>query len=386
MQSFLKKNFKPAVFAAMTLFLSACNGFFEKDNTPPPMPLAPYQVEVRPALVWSTNTGSGTNGEYLKTSPAIDETALYVASLKGTVTAVNRVNGRILWHTNTSLSLAGGPGVSNGIVVVGGRKGQVVALQASNGRILWQTTVAGEILAKPALQDGTAVIKTVDGQVRALSLKNGEELWSFKQNEPSLILRGASAPLIRHRDVLAGFANGNLAKLSLSDGRLYWMQPIAFPEGAFAIERMIDIDANPIVFDHRIYAATYQGKISSLDWSTGRILWSHDISSFTGMQADSNAVYISDAKSHVWAFTADSGLVAWRQNKLDSRVVSGPAVMGRYVVVGDAEGYLHWLDKKDGHIAGRVAVSGGVYAAPIAEGNVVYVFTSKGQLLTYEIA
>ena len=52
----------------------------------------------------------------------------------------------------------------------------------------------------------------------------------------------------------------------------------------------------------------------------------------------------------------DSGLVNWRQTALEARNVSGPAIMGNYIVVGDAEGYLHWMSKRDGHFAARVNV------------------------------
>jgi outer membrane protein assembly factor BamB len=229
------------------------------------------------------------------------------------------------------------------------------------------------------------VVKAVDGYTRGLSSNNGREIWSFQQVEPNLVLRGSSAPIIRDGTIIAGYANGNLAKLSLGDGQLLWLQTVAVPEGAFAIQRMIDIDADPIVFEHQIYVATYQGKIASLDWTSGKVLWSHDISSYTGMAADSDSVYISDAKGHVWGFNADSGLVNWRQNRLEYRIISAPAVMGNYVVVGDAEGYLHWLSKTDGHFAARVSLGSAIYASPIVKNNVLYALSNNGYLVAYTL-
>lgn len=380
------KNIKNLLLLVFAVFLTACNGFFEKDNTPAPTPLTKIASEVKPRLMWSTKTGAGSDGEYLKMSPSIGETAIFTTSATGTVTAINKTNGRVQWQVNTSLPITAGPGIGNGFVVVASRQGDVMALRQADGKGVWKTSVPGEILAKPAIGQDRVVVKAVDGYVRALSLQDGHELWAFQQAEPTLILRGSSTPLIRGRDVLIGFANGNLAKFGLNDGRLFWLQPITMAEGAFAIQRMIDIDANPIVFEHHIYAATYQGKIASLDWTSGRILWTHDISSYTGMIADGDAVYISDAKSHVWAFGSDSGLVNWRQNKLESRTVSGPALMGNYVVVGDAEGYLHWLGKSDGHFAGRISAGSPIYAAPLVENDIAYAFTSKGYLLAYTLS
>ncbi|MBX3709296.1 MAG: outer membrane protein assembly factor BamB [Gammaproteobacteria bacterium] len=374
------------ILITFSLSLTACSGFFEKDNTPTPSPLINYTPEVAPQLLWSAKVGVGATGnDYLKMSPAVSEMAIYAASTNGTVTSINKATGRVNWQTNVRMPITTGPGVGNGIVVIGTRHGEITALQQINGRQRWKTSIPGELIAAPAVSDGAVVVKAVDGYTRALSVIDGHELWSFQQVEPNLILRGSSAPLIRNRNIIVGYANGNLAKLNLHDGQLLWLQAVAVPEGAFAIQRMIDIDADPIVYDYHIYVATYQGKISSLDWTSGQVRWTHDISSYTGMSADNDTVYVSDAKGHIWAFSADGGLVRWRQNKLEYRIISGPAIMGHYVVVGDAQGYLHWLSKRDGHFAGRVSLGSAVYAAPIAENNVLYTLTNSGYLSAYKL-
>lgn len=384
--SIIKLARHSVIFSAVILSLTACNGFFEKDNTPAPTPLTSYKPEVRPVRLWSASTGAGAGEVYLKMNPAADARSIVTAGSKGTITSVDKYSGRINWRINTGLQLVAGPGIGDGIIVVVSGKGDILALRQDNGQLIWRSTIPGEIMAQPAVGQGIVVVKAVDGYLRGLSVKDGHELWSYRQVEPALILRGSSSPLIRDHFILAGFANGNLTKVGLNDGQLYWQQTVATPEGAFAIERMIDIDADPLVYAHHIYAATYQGKISSLDWTSGRTIWSHDISSYTGMAADNDTVYISDAKGDIWAFGADSGTVLWRQNVLDYRIISQPAVMGNYVVIGDAEGYLHWLNRTDGHIAARESLGSGIYAAPIVENGVLYAQTNTGYLVAYKLA
>ena len=105
-----------------------------------------------------------------------------------------------------------------------------------------------------------------------------------------------------------------------------------------------------------------------------------------GIAADKDRVYISDAKSHVWAFDAESGRVDWRQSQLEARNITGPAIMGNYLVVGDAEGYLHWLNKQDGHFVARVQVnSSGIIAAPVVVNSILYVVTMDGHLAAYRV-
>lgn len=375
------------ISSLLLLSLSGCNSsLFDKDNLPEPSQLPQYAQQVSPQQIWSSSTGSGGGDDYLKMSPALDSDTIYTASMSGVVTAINKLNGRSLWHTTTPLSITAGPGAGDGIVVIGGQHGDVMALDQANGKVRWQTSVPGEILAPPAIANGITVIKTVNGYVQALSTSDGHLVWSYLNAEPNLILRGASAPRISGNNVIVGFENGQLTSLNASNGQLDWQQSVAIPEGAFAIQRMIDIDADPVIYNKHIYAATYQGKISSLNWSSGDVLWSNSLSSYTGMSVDSNTVYVSDAKGDLWAFNNENGHQVWLDKDLEHRKLSGPAVMGQYVVVGDGQGFLHWINKSTGKYAGRAYIDGsGIYASPIVENGVLYALSNKGNLVAYKI-
>ncbi len=378
--------FKKLVLSlALPAFLAGCNGFFEKDNTPTPAPLVKFNPSIQPQLRWSTGAGSSISDDYLRMNPALGRRAILVASNNGSVSAIDKVSGKTLWRTNTQSNIMSGPGVGEGIVVVGSRHGTIVALDESSGRILWRTAIAGEILAAPSIGNGVVVVKAINGLVVGLSPKDGTQIWFYQATEPNLVLHTSSSPLLADQAVIVGFANGNLAKLNITSGRPLWEQTIAIPEGAFAIERMVDIDADPLFHNGRLYTATYQGNISSVDWAAGKVNWSHDISSYTGMVATDNAIYISDATGHVWGFNADNGLVNWRQNALEARGLSAPALQHGYIVVGDAEGYLHWLSREDGHFVARQSLGGQIFSTPLTENGVLYALNSKGKLAAYTL-
>ena len=377
--------FKYLLPVAAALSLTACSGLFDKDNTPAPSPLVVFKTEVNPTQLWSVKAGDGSNSENLKMQPAMNHSAVFVSSANGYVTSINKSSGQRNWQVNTKLPLTSGPGVGDGVVVVGSRNGNIIALSETNGTQAWKSSVQGEIIANPVVNDGTVLIKDITGHVVGLSTNDGHRVWSVDQVEPGLILRGSSSPAVSGNSAFVGFANGNLLKLGMNNGQTYWIREMATPEGAFTIQRMIDIDADPVIYDHRIFAATYQGRISSLEWTTGSVNWTHDISSYTGMAADDNHIFISDAKGYLWSFNADSGVVNWRQTKLAARVLSGPATIGNYVVVGDAEGYLHWLNKTDGHFAGRVSAGSGISASPLVENRVLYALTKNGYLVAYKL-
>lgn len=381
------KNIKNLVFVSFCMFsLNACSTFFDKDNTPAPTPLVDFTQQVPVRTLWYTRTGVGANNHYLKLMPAISGNAIFTSNQNGVVAANDIQTGKSLWQTNTGGALSGGAAVNADHVYVGGRDGDVYALNQSNGALVWKTQSSSEILAPAAASDGRVLVKTIDGRVTAFSTVDGHELWKYQETEPTLILRGSSAPQIARGAVIVGFENGDLVKLNLHNGREEWQRAIAEAQGLFAIQRMIDIDADPIIMGNRVYAATYQGHVAALDFSSGNELWSHDISSYAGIASDGRKVFVSDAKSHVWAFNANGGAVNWQQTKLEARTITGPALIGDYVVVGDAEGYLHWMSQQDGHFVARTRVSGsGILATPIVQQNVLYVYTKDGHLAAYTV-
>lgn len=366
--------------------LSACNGFFDKDNSPTPATLTPLRAEVQPHKLWVAQTGSAQSDASLRLTPAIHGDVIYVSNTAGRVFALNRFSGKSLWFANTQTPLTTGPGVGNDIVVVGAQRGKLIALEAQGGRLLWERQIHGEILANPAVSQGVVVAKTVDGIVRGFRVRDGHPLWSYQLSEPNLILRAASGPVITGNATVVGFANGKLAKFNLQRGQQEWIQTIGTPKGAFAIERMTDLDANPVIRNNNIYAATYQGQIAALDNASGSKYWHRDLSSYTGMAVDNQAVYVSDAMGHLWSFNARNGDVIWRQNQLNARGITGPAQIGNYLVVGDAEGYLHWINASNGRLAAREYIGPSITASPLAKDGIVYAYANNGHLVAYSLS
>ncbi|HSW93121.1 MAG TPA: outer membrane protein assembly factor BamB [Gammaproteobacteria bacterium] len=368
------------------LSLTACSTFFDKDNTPAPSPLVDFITEAHVHSLWYTSTSAGSTGESLRLTPAISGNSIFTASSNGVVAANDLATGKSLWKINTGGDISGGVSAADGQVYVGTRDGDLFALDQTNGKILWKTHSSSEILAAPAATDSIVLAKSIDGCITAFSTIDGHLLWKSQQTEPSLILRGSSAPQLTRSSAVVGFENGDLLKFGLRHGDIQWQKSIAEPQGIFAVQRMIDMDANPVIHGNRVYAATYQGRIAALDLSSGNEIWSHDMSSYTGMATDGSKVYVSDAESHISTFNAANGTLLWQQNKLYARVITGPALIHGYLVVGDAEGYLHWMNTQNGRFVARVRVNkSGMAASPIVNNDILYVYTKDGHLAAYTV-
>ena len=365
--------------------LTGC-GMIEKDNLPPPTALRDIHPAFHLTKLWSVQVAAHARGYHrLYNRPIVTATTVFTTDLTGTITAVNRVTGRIQWQTKTHYAFAAGPAVTQQLVVAVSRAGQVFALDSLTGAIRWRVPIGGVVLAQPLLYANQVIVKTVAGEVVVLTAAHGQQQWVFHDSEPVLILQRASVPVVWNHDLFVGFANGRFMKLDLATGKLIWVQVLAVPQGVFALQRMVDLDVDPILFQHTIYVAGYQGYLDAISLS-GHILWSRRLSAYTGMTVDQDTVYISAADSCVRAFDRMHGTQQWQQSQLAARSITGPVDFGNTIVVGDAEGVLHWLDKRSGRIVARQQVGAGIFATPVVRANVLYVLDDNGYLSAYVIA
>jgi outer membrane protein assembly factor BamB len=370
---------------AVAAMLAGCAG--SRIEQEPPAGLIEFTPAGRITEVWSERVGASAAKLDVRLVPRLDGGVIYAADPDGYVSAFDARTGKNIWETRVETTLSGGVGTGSDLVVVGGRKGQVTALEKSSGKKRWESRVSSEVLAPPAVGTGVVVVQTVDGRLTGFSADDGKRLWMFERGEPALSLRGTSTPLVIGDHVVAGFANGKIVGVGLQDGRAGWELPVAQPRGRNEVERLVDVDA-PILFrGDTLFAVSFQGKVIAADMRAGRIAWTRDVSSYSGMDADKSNLYVTDEKGIVTAFDLHSGAVVWKQDRLHGRQLSAPTVAGSLVVVGDFEGYLHWLSRDDGQPVARERVgTQAIQAQPIADGTVVYAANVDGTLaaLRYE--
>ncbi|MDX1901506.1 MAG: outer membrane protein assembly factor BamB [Gammaproteobacteria bacterium] len=376
----MKKYLQLILVSALLATLNACSYFFDTDNTPTPATLQNFTAAHHPKMLWRTSTGNGSGNEETKLFPAIANNRVFTASTNGIISAVDQHTGKILWQNNIDEPISSGVAVNDSLVFAGTRSGQFFAIRQSDGVKVWQTRVSSETLAPAVATRMTVLVKSIDGNVTALATSTGRVLWHYREKEPDLILRGGSAPRILGNTAYAGFENGVLVALNLKTGRPLWQATIADPEGIFAIQRMVDIDANPVAHNNRIFVATWQGNIAALNAIHGQKYWSHHASTASGITVDNENVYLADADSHVSAFDVMSGHKRWEQDQLTARTLSGPALMENTIIVGDAEGWLHWINKNTGEFVARTEVGSSILATPLVSEQVAYVYTKDGQL------
>jgi outer membrane protein assembly factor BamB len=373
-----------AAFDTLNDSISGISDYFlgGEDNTDPPAVLLEYTPEIKIEELWQETVGIGSDERFLKLVPAIGSGKIVAADRDGLVQARDLRTGDLIWEAETDIHLSGGPGLGNGTVILGSSDAEVVALNSENGETLWKSEVSSEVLSVPVIVNGIVVIRTTDGAVIALDEKNGGKLWSYEINVPALSVRGVGTPIIVEDNVIVGYDNGKLMALRLTDGKYGWETSIAIPKGRSEVERLADLDADPIDVAGVIYIAGYHGGVAAVSELDGDVLWRNEtIFSSTGLSNDFRYLYLSDTSSDVLQLDQRTGASLWKQKDLHQRKLTAPAVYDSYVVAGDFEGYVHWLSTTDGRQLGRIKVAdSAIDAKPVVVDNIVYVYAKDGTL------
>ncbi len=372
------------LIACAVLVIAACSKDKDVDQ---PAKLTDFSSTLEVKRVWTASVADkGAKPLRLGLGLSIDGNRVYAAGRKGEVAAFDLQSGRALWRTKTKLALSGGPGSNAGMVVVGSTFGDLVALNSQSGAILWKIRLNGEVLSAPAVSERLIAIRTVDGKLHAIAPKDGKELWSTEQQVPRLSLRGTASPVLTGDLVLCGFDNGKVEAVNVSDGSVAWETTISPAHGKTELERMDDVDSTVRVSGPDVFAIGFQGRISMLALDTGQTWWSHDASSFRTLGLDDDSIYISSADGDVVALRRRTGAELWRQKALAHRRLSAAIETGDAIVVGDYQGYVHWLDKATGALAaragtGKVRISN----APVVAGNMVLVVNDLGKITAFRV-
>lgn len=383
------------------VLLTGCNSF-KKKNIEPPTPLEKhFTATVKVDKLWSASVGDGAGRSGLRLRPTVVDGALYADSTDGRIAAFDAASGKKLWQKSSRTHgwfgwgdkkrpdafYAGGPAVAGDLLAVGTLDGHVYAMAAKDGTPRWQAELGAEVVATPAISNGLVIVRTQDGHLYGLDAATGKRRWGYDQSTvPLLSLRGNSAPLAANGVVFVGTDDGKLVVLRQDNGEKLWEQKLANGDGRTDIERLDDADGSILVDGSTLYASAYHGNLTAIDGPSGRPLWSHPFSTYTALAAGGNALYGADDQGEVWAFDRASGADMWKNAKLKYRWLSGPAVQGDYVVVGDMYGYVHWLQTGDGALAARVRLSHKAIAAqPVVVGDTVYVEDVKGHIGAYRL-
>jgi len=254
-------------------------------------------LRVRPPfrVVWSR--GLGTLIEF----PAVVKDGVaYIANARGTVSALDMRNGKIIWqHDTPHGKMASSPAVLRDELVVHGMDGHVWVLRRSDGRLLWHYTVGSPVESSPVVIDGLDVFGAWNGTITALDLRTHKVRWRRYSG-----CKVTSSAALAGSTLYIGDYCGRLLALRVGNGALRWSRSVngrVYGTPAVAAGRVFVpsstggsltafstrgrylwrrstgsyVYSSPAVADGRVFFGSYNGVFYALRASDGATLWAH---------------------------------------------------------------------------------------------------------------
>lgn len=371
---------------SMMAVLSGCsslNPFANKvDLKNQPAALVNFQSALSIRPIWSVSIGSAGAFTF---APAVVGNDAFVAASNGSIARLDVISGNQIWRVKTGIALTAGVSSDGNVVVVAGEKGTVLAFD-TDGKMRWKAQTSSEVLSIPVIGSGLVIVRSHDNRIIALDIETGARRWVAQRAAPALTLRTASGMAIAGSSVFVGLPGGRLVALALSNGGARWDVAVGNPRGTTELERIADVSGVPVIVGEDVCAVAYQGNVGCFDMATGSSRWARPLSSDVGISAGENFIFAADERGAVTAFTRDAGLNVWRNDKLANRRLSTPTSFGRTVVVGDSQGYVHFLSRENGAFLGRIGTDGSaILSAPVVAGMNLIFQTQSGAVIALAV-
>lgn len=376
----------PLAVALLSFAVTGCS-FFNKSKTEvvKPNPLPKLSQSATLGLVGSYKVSATDKEDPLRLRIKSDNGTLFLLDPKGTVSAYQGNSKQALWTKEVSkLGLSSGVEAAEGLVVVGNKKGQLFVLDQATGEQRWTAQLSGALISSALIHAGRVVVIANDGTVFGFEQNSGQQIWTYKLPSEQLSLRGQASPVpVDSRTVVVASAGAYIYALDAVTGTLRMQRPVAVSEGRSDIQRLIDVDGDPVAAGQFLVTTSYQGQVTVTDMSAQRVVWSANSSSLTRPEVSGRQVFVAQADGKLVSYDLLTGQVIWENEQLLNRNLSNPVILGQDLVVGDLDGVLHLIDPASGTLVGRVASSGEVRSLRVLD-NQLYAVTRTGALSVWQ--
>lgn len=352
------------------LLLAGCSSSPSKPQ-PGPMPSVAGGLSVSRA--WTYNFAPAGGGAL---QAAVNGTRVLLATPQGLVVEVDADSGKEVWRLQLPETLAAGVGSDGRRHAVVTTSNQLVVLQ--EGREIWRQRLAAQGQTPPLVAGERVFVLTADRTVLAFDGATGQRLWTLPRNADPLVLRQAGV-LAAVGDTLLASNGGRLSAIQPLSGQVRWELVIGSSRGTNEVERLVDLVAGLSRQGTVVCVRSFQTAVGCVDTARGHTLWTRPAQGHAGVDGDETRVFGVESDSKLRAWARSDGQVLWSDDQYRFRELTGPRVWGRAVVMGDAQGQLHLLDRTDGRTLLRLPTDGSaIVERPVVAGRTLVTVNRSG--------
>lgn len=368
----MKRSALVLAVGALTV-LGGCS-LFSSSKAPKPAPLEQITPEIKPQLLWSQRIDNTT---FAQTITARGD-KFFIAAGDGSVLALQASTGQTVWRADVGAKLSAGVGSDGRYAAVVTRNNELVVIDA--GKVTWRKALPTPVIAAPFVAGERVFVLTVDRQVLTYDAQDGRKIFDMRRPGEPLTLAKAGV-IGSFMDTLVVGQGSRLAGVDPLRGTVRWEASVANPRGTNEVERLADLVA-PLVRNGEVLCArAFQSAVGCVSAERGATIWSRNVGGVNGVGGDAEYIYGADASDRLSAWRIASGDTAWTAEQFTNRKLGVPLAVGNSVMVGDFEGYLHFVARDSGKTLARMETDGSpIVTAPVLLDGIALVATSKGGL------
>lgn len=325
---------------------------------------------------WSAKVGRGSAKPL---DVRVQDHLVTIAASDGSVAALDARTGGDLWRTNVGEPLSAGVGTDGRYAAVVSHANALVLLD--QGKEVWRQTLPSQVFTAPLIAGGRVFVLAADRSVSAFDLATGKKLWSQARTGGDALVLKQSGVILAVGDTLVVGAAGRMVGHNPDTGSIRWEVPLASPRGVNDVERLVELVGRVSRVGDSVCARAFQAAVGCVNVArdSASVSWSQSANGSEGVHGDAETVYGTESNGNVLAWRRSDGARVWSSDRLKLRKLTSPLLLGRSVVIGDGEGWVHFLSRTDGAPLNRVSTdSSGIAAAPVVAADTLVVITRNG--------
>lgn len=188
---------------------------------------ARWQFETEGAKLNSADFGF--DRRTVQSSPALDQTTVYIGARDGILYAIDRATGRERWRFDHHISwVNSSPAIDSGVVYAGSSDAWFVqAVDAATAAERWRAKTGSVVWSSPAIAGSTIYATEANGTVYAFDRATGAERWRSRLGG-----RTFSSPVVADSTLYYGNEDGGVFALGLTSGAglvraVFWDSTVA---------------------------------------------------------------------------------------------------------------------------------------------------------------
>lgn len=354
---------------------------------------------------WSASISAGSNRARLAAAPVIADGKLFVVDINAQLHAFDARTGATLWSVpvakgdgNKAARFGGGASYDNGRVYATDGLGDLVAFDASNGSEIWRskpgTDTGAPLRGAPTVDGDQLYVLSQDNQLYAVSTADGSVKWTGSGSLEAQGVFGVAAPAVAHGTIVAGFSSGELNAYRYENGRALWQDALSRTSVSTSVSSLADIDADPVIYDNKVYALGQGGRMVAVDLASGQRVWEQNFAGISTPWVAGEWVFVVTDEGKLYCLQRATGKVRWmtqlRGFKVDKKKKKkgpltwyGPVLAGNRLVLTNSLGQIQFVSPTDGAIGQMIDAGQSFSLGPVVANSTLYTVDQKGRLTAW---